>query len=67
MYAGFFFWYRGLAMGGISRVSQVLLLQPFCTLVASSMLLTDPLTWVNVVFAALVVLTVMVGKKMVVN
>jgi drug/metabolite transporter (DMT)-like permease len=67
MYAGFFFWYRGLAMGGNARVSQVLLLQPFCTLVASSILLTDPLTSINVVFAALVVLTVIIGKKMVVN
>ena len=67
MYVSFFFWYRGLAMGGISRVSQLLLLQPFCTLGASSILSTDPLTWLNVLFAALVVLTVMIGKKMVVN
>ena len=27
----FFFWYRGLALGGIARVSQVQLLQPFFT------------------------------------
>ncbi len=67
MYAGFFFWYRGLAMGGNARVSQMLLLQPFCTLIASSILLTDPLTLVNVLFAVLVVLTVMLGKKMVVR
>jgi drug/metabolite transporter (DMT)-like permease len=29
---GFFAWYRGLALGGIARVSQVQLLQPFLTL-----------------------------------
>ena len=28
---GFFFWNAGLAMGGISRVSQVQLVQPFVT------------------------------------
>ena len=67
MYAGFFFWYKGLAMGGNARVSQMLLLQPFCTLVASSILLTDPLTATNLFFAALVVLIVMIGKKMVIH
>lgn len=67
MYAGFFFWYKGLAMGGNARVSQMLLLQPFCTLVASSILLTDPLTATNLFFAALVVLIVMIGKKMVIR
>lgn len=66
MYAGFFFWYKGLAMGGNARVSQILLLQPFCTLVASSILLTDPLTVTNLFFAALIVLIVMIGKKQVI-
>jgi drug/metabolite transporter (DMT)-like permease len=32
MYIGFFFWYAGLAKGGIARVSQVQLVQPFLTL-----------------------------------
>ena len=67
MYAGFFFWYRGLAMGGVSRVSQVLLLQPFFTLIAASILLLDPLNLMNLVFAGLVVVCVMDGKKMVVR
>jgi drug/metabolite transporter (DMT)-like permease len=29
MWLGFFAWYRGLALGGVMRVSQVQLLQPF--------------------------------------
>jgi hypothetical protein len=43
------------------------LLQPFCTLLASSALLGEPLTLLNSVFAALVVSTVMVGKRMLIK
>ncbi|WP_114636188.1 EamA family transporter [Polynucleobacter necessarius] len=32
MFLGFFFWYEGLAIGGIARVSQVQLMQPFVRL-----------------------------------
>ena len=64
MYIGFFFWYEGLLVGGVARVSQVQLLQPFCTMIAASFLLNDELTVFNLVFATLVVLTVMIGKKM---
>jgi drug/metabolite transporter (DMT)-like permease len=67
MFVGFFFWYEGLRIGGIARVSQVQLLQPFCTLLASSALLGEPLTLLNLVFAALVVSTVMVGKRMLIK
>jgi drug/metabolite transporter (DMT)-like permease len=67
MFVGFFFWYEGLRIGGIARVSQVQLLQPFCTLIASSMLLGESLTLLNLVFAALVVSTVMVGKRMLIK
>jgi drug/metabolite transporter (DMT)-like permease len=64
MYIGFFFWYEGLLVGGVARVSQVQLLQPFITMIAASFLLDDELTALNLVFATLVVLTVMIGKKM---
>jgi drug/metabolite transporter (DMT)-like permease len=64
MYIGFFFWYEGLTIGGVARVSQVQLLQPFCTMIAASFFLGDELTVFNLVFATLVVLTVMIGKKM---
>ena len=67
MFIGFFFWYEGLALGGIARVSQVQLIQPFCTLVAASILLGDSLTIVNLVFAFLVVSTVVLGKRMLVK
>jgi drug/metabolite transporter (DMT)-like permease len=67
MFLGFFFWYEGLAIGGIARVSQVQLIQPFCTLIAASILLGDSLTLMNIIFAVLVVSTVMLGKRMLVK
>jgi len=67
MFLGFFFWYEGLAIGGIARVSQVQLIQPFCTLLAASILLGDHLTTLNVVFAFLVISTVILSKKMLVQ
>ncbi len=67
MYLGFFFWYEGLSIGGIARVSQVQLIQPFCTLLAASFLLGDHLTAMNMVFAFLVVSTVILSKKMLVK
>ena len=67
MFLGFFFWYEGLAVGGIARVSQVQLIQPFCTLFAANLLLGEPLTWMNVIFAVLVVSTVILGKRMLVQ
>ena len=67
MYLGFFFWYEGLAIGGIARVSQVQLIQPFCTLLAASVLLGDHLTLINMVFAFLVVSTVILSRLMLVK
>jgi drug/metabolite transporter (DMT)-like permease len=67
MFLGFFFWYEGLAIGGIARVSQVQLIQPFCTLLAASLLLGDHLTIMNMVFAFLVVSTVILSKRMLVK
>ena len=67
MFIGFFFWYGGMAIGGISRVSQVQLLQPFCTLFASAILVSEPITAINIIFASLVIATVMIGRKMLVR
>jgi len=67
MFIGFFFWYEGLSIGGISRVSQVQLLQPFITLVCANLILSERLELINFVFAALVVSSVLVGKQMLVK
>ncbi len=64
MFTGFLFWYRGMAMGGVARVGQVQLLQPFLTLVGAWALLKEALALPNVVFATLVIVVVAVGRKM---
>jgi drug/metabolite transporter (DMT)-like permease len=61
---GFFVWYKGLAMGGIVRVSQIQLLQTFITLGASIILLNEKLDLQMIIFALLVVGIVWIGKKM---
>ena len=61
---GFFLWNKGLALGGISRVSQTQLLQPFVTLVASAFLINESIDLQTIVFAFLVIGTVSIGKKM---
>lgn len=67
MYLGFFFWYEGLAIGGVARVSQVQLIQPFCTLLASSFFLGEHITLMNMLFAFLVVSTVILSRRMLVK
>ena len=48
MWAGFFAWYRGLALGGALRVSQTQLLQPFFSILAAIPLLGEPLAIMTV-------------------
>jgi drug/metabolite transporter (DMT)-like permease len=64
MWAGFFAWFRGLALGGALRVSQVQLLQPFISLMAAVPLLGEPLEAMTLGFALAVVTTVFVGKRL---
>lgn len=63
MFAGFFFWNAGLALGGIARVGQVQLLQTFVTLGFSALLLGERISPVMIGFAAAVALVVWMGRK----
>jgi drug/metabolite transporter (DMT)-like permease len=63
-YIGFFFWYRGLQMGSISKVSQVQLLQMFMTISVSAVLVGEPITLLTGVAAALTVAIIAVSKKL---
>lgn len=62
-FIGFFFWYRGIALGGVARVGQVQLLQPFLTLIGAYLLLGEPITLLNMVFAIAVLVVVLIGRK----
>jgi Permeases of the drug/metabolite transporter (DMT) superfamily len=61
---GFFLWNKGLALGGIARVSQTQLTQPFITLFASAFLIDEIVSLQTILFAVLVVSIVAIGKKM---
>lgn len=63
-FLGFFAWYHGLALGGVARVSQVQLAQLFLTLLASHVLLHEPLTLGILIFAVAVLATVAIGRRM---
>ncbi len=63
MFLGFFAWYHGLAIGGVARVSQIQLLQPFFTLFASAFLLHEQITQLTTGTAFIVVLMVALGRK----
>jgi len=63
-YRGFFAWFRGLAQGGIARVGQLQLLQPFLTIAASAWLLGEALRAEEVAFALVVVVLVAIGRRM---
>lgn len=57
-FLGFFFWYGGLALGGIGKVGQLQLLQVYCTLGFSALLLgerTDLATWLAALLTVLFV------------
>ncbi len=61
---GFFLWYRGLALGGIARVSQTQLIQPFLSIVAAILLLNEKVELRTYLFALAVVVAIAVTRRM---
>lgn len=64
MWAGFFAWYRGMAMGGALKVSQTQLLQPFLSILAAVPLLGEPLELMTLGFALAVMVTVFLSRRL---
>jgi drug/metabolite transporter (DMT)-like permease len=64
MWLGFFAWYRALAIGGTVRVSQVQLMQPFLSMVFAVPLLGEAVDITTLGFAAAVMATVVIGRRM---
>ncbi len=64
MWAGFFAWFRGLALGGALRVSQLQLFQPFISMAAAVPLLGESLDALTLGFALAVLATVFAGRRM---
>lgn len=64
MWLGFFAWYRGLALGGTVRVSQVQLVQPFLGMLFAVPLLGESIDALSLGFGLAVIAVVFVGRKM---
>ena len=64
MWLGFFAWYRGLALGGVVRVSQTQLLQPFLALLFAVPVLGEKLEPLTVLFSLAVIAVVFLGRRM---
>jgi drug/metabolite transporter (DMT)-like permease len=63
-FAAFFVFNAGLAIGGIARVGQVMLLQPFMIVALAWPVNGEPIDAETLVFAAAVVATVLIGQRM---
>ncbi|WP_081605886.1 DMT family transporter [Rhodococcus sp. AW25M09] len=63
MYLGFFAWYRGLAIGPMSSVSQIQLIQPVLTICWAAIILHEALTWPVVVGGAAVIVCATVAVR----
>lgn len=64
---GFFFWNKGLVLGGIARVSQIQLLQPFMSIIAAIIVLGESVDMITYIFAFTVILTIAISRKMAVK
>ncbi|WP_027158625.1 DMT family transporter [Methylobacter luteus] len=63
MYLAFFAWYKGLSMGGIARVGQLQLLQPFLTLAGAAIILGESIEASQIIAAVIVLCCVAAGRK----
>jgi drug/metabolite transporter (DMT)-like permease len=63
MFLGFFAWYHGLALGGIARVGQVQLLQPFLTVVIAALLIDEAVDAATYGFALAVILVIALSRR----
>ena len=63
MYLGFFAWNAGLARGGVARVGQVQLLQPFLTFAIAAALLGERIDAETAICALLVVALVFASRR----
>jgi drug/metabolite transporter (DMT)-like permease len=63
MLVGFVFWYRGLALGGIARIGQLQLLQPFFGLALAGLLLREPVAWSMIAATGVIVICVAFARR----
>jgi drug/metabolite transporter (DMT)-like permease len=64
MYLGFLPWYRGLMLGGIARVGQLQLLQPFLTMFFAGLWFGESVGGLAVAATIAVVVCIALGRRM---
>jgi drug/metabolite transporter (DMT)-like permease len=62
-FVGYALWNMALARGGVARVGQLQLLQPFITLVIAALFLGETIDTEMVVFATAIVIVVALGRR----
>jgi drug/metabolite transporter (DMT)-like permease len=62
-YLAFFVFIAAMAMGGIARIGQVMLLQPFVIVALALPVNGEPISIETILFAAAVLATVLVGQR----
>jgi drug/metabolite transporter (DMT)-like permease len=62
-FVGFFFYYKGLALGGIAKMSQVQLLLPFLAIFAAHWILGEPIDGLVIVGVLVMTAIVVAGRK----
>src|SRR4029077_16284308 len=60
----FFVFNAAMAIGGVSRVGQLMLLQPFVIVALAAPVNGEPIQFVTLAYAAAVVATVIIGQRM---
>ena len=60
----FFVFNAAMAIGGVSRVGQLMLLQPFVIVALAAPVNGEPIEFATLAYAAAVVATVIVGQRM---
>ena len=63
-YMAFFVFNAAMAIGGIARVGQIMLLQPFVIVALALLVNGEPINAETIIFAAAVVATVLIGQRM---
>jgi drug/metabolite transporter (DMT)-like permease len=63
MLLAFFAWYRGLELGGIAKIGQLQLIQPFITIFASAFFFAEKLSIEMFITLGVVLLSVYFGRK----
>jgi drug/metabolite transporter (DMT)-like permease len=62
-YFGFWLWNNALAIGGVARIGQVQLLQPFATLALAALILRERIDLRTILFATAVMVVVTLGLR----